>query len=177
MISPQFRIAASPNQWLRDTKPETAEDSETGALCRRYWTEFARFMEECGSEVRTTKPLPQHWMDIAIGRTYFKLVALLQRQQQRVSVELHISGPQPHAHLDHLRDDAAIESTLGPGLEWRRLQKSGQIRLVGPDPVHPEDPDDWPRQHRWLAETLEKFDRVLRPRIAAIDVLDSPPGE
>ena len=168
-IAPQFHIAVSPNEWSRETQRGTAEDSETGALYRRYWTEFSQFMEERGSTVRTTKPLPQYWMNFAIGKTDFRMVAILQRLQHRVGVELNISGPNAHAHLHHLQDDSDIERALGPGLEWRLLQKSGQLRLFGPNSMSPQDAVDWPNQHQWLAETLEKFDGVLRPRIAVLD--------
>jgi hypothetical protein len=39
------------------------------------------------------------------------------------------------------------------------------LRLRDADPMEKQD---WPRQHLWLAETLERFHKTFTPRVKAV---------
>ena len=40
------------------------------------------------------------------------------------------------------------------------------------------DESDWPNQHKWLADNLEKFDKVFRPRVfKGLNAADLEPPE
>lgn len=173
LAAPKFNIVSKPNEWSRKAgaaKSSTGPDSERGALYRRYWTEFSERLAKRNSPIVARQPQPQQWMDFAIGRSEFWLAAMLRRKEQRVSVYLSLSGDDAPAHFELLRQDQeAINAYLGRALQWRQLAKSCQLLLIHPRETNLDDPEDWAWQHEWLAETLEKFDSALRPRIAKLD--------
>ena len=176
LAAPKFNIVSKPNEWTRKAgaaKSSTGGDSERGAVYRRYWTEFSGHLAKRNSPIAPRQPQPQQWTDFAIGRSHFWLTAMLRRKERRVSIYLGIGEPNSVAHLDLLQEDReAIEAALGDTLQWRHLQKSCQILLVNPREVALEDESQWAWQHEWLAETLEKFNRVFRPRVAELDATD-----
>ena len=177
--APNFNIVSKPNEWSRvvgAAKASTKGDSERGALYRRYWTELSERLVKRNSPVSSKQPQPQQWMDFAIGRTDFWLAAMLRRKERRVSVYLGLRGSDAVPHLELLRQDRdTIEAALGDALQWRHLDKSCQILLVNPREADLDDPADWGWQQEWLADTLEKFNRELRPRVAKLDAADWTP--
>ena len=179
--APKFNIVSKPNEWSRvvgAAKSSTVGESERGNLYRRYWTEFSSRLAERNSPVKPRQPQPQIWMDFAIGRTDFWLAAMLRRRERRISVYLGLRNAEATAHLGLLEEDReGIEATLGDTLQWRELPKSCQVLLVNPREANPEDESQWAWQHKWLAETLENFDRVFRPRVADLDASDWVPDD
>ena len=173
LAAPKFNIVSKPNEWSRKVgaaKSSSGGDSEQGALYRRYWTEFSEHLVKSKSPIAPRQPQPQQWMDFAIGRTDFWLAAMLRRKERRVSVYLSLSGDDSVAHLELLQQDRnEIDTSLGDSLQWRQLAKSCQLLLVNPKEADFDTPADWSWQHTWLAETLEKFDLVLRRRVAKLD--------
>ena len=90
------------------------------------------------------------------------------RREQRISVQLNLSDPDREAHFGLLeKERERIEAELGGPLEW--LAKNFQVRLTFSEEASLHEENDWPRQHDWLAETLEKFDRVFRPLVRDLD--------
>jgi serine/threonine protein kinase len=167
------------------SQPEPARDegesnlTETQKLQLAYWTAFKDFLQKHGSFISPPKPLPQHWMPLAIGRSYFRLSAFintLQRRPKLIAVDLGITGSdaKPHFHLLH-RDKEAIENEIGEALEWgeKPNNKESYIRLKLHN-VDPTNPQDWSTQHEWLQEKLELFHKVFAPRIRALRVEDYP---
>lgn len=49
---------------------------ETKQLQQAYWSAFGEYAKEHASVIKPTKPLFQHWMNIALGRSGFKLVVI-----------------------------------------------------------------------------------------------------
>ena len=173
LAAPKFNIVSKPNEWTRKAgaaKSSTGGDSERGAVYRRYWTEFSEHLAKRNSPIAPRQPQPQQWMDFAIGRTDFWQAAMLRRKERRVSVYLSLSGDDSVAHMELLlQDRESIDAALGDALQWRHLAKSCQLLLVNPREADLDNPADWPWQHKWLSETLEKFDLALRQRVAKLD--------
>lgn len=181
LAAPKFNIVSKPNEWSRRAdaaKASPGKDSERGALYRRYWTEFSKYLVESHSPIAPRQPQPQQWMDFAIGRTDFWLAAMLRRKERRISVYFAIRGDDAEAHMELLKQDRlAIDAALGDAVQWRQLSKSCQLLLINPKEADFDSPTDWSWQRAWLSETLENFDRVLRPRVAALDAADWIPEE
>ena len=66
------------------------------------------------------------------------------------------------------REKSNTEGELGAELEWRLLPKSGRI-FLNKDRTDPGSRSDWPSQHAWLAENLERFHHTFSPRIKTLD--------
>lgn len=77
------------------------------------------------------------------------------------------------AHAQLLKEQQeAIEDSFGTALDWHPNDKNGQVRIT--EEAAFEDNEDWPRQHEWLADTLERFDKVFRPLVKDLDAADWP---
>ncbi len=90
-----------------------------------------------------------------------------------------MTGPNATAHFHLLQaqaDDIAEE--FGEALEWAELphRKSSRVLLKKGD-TDPTDETDWQNQHEWLLSKLERFDKVFRPRIKALNAGDWGPLE
>ena len=78
-IAPKFNIISKPNDWSRSVvaASKSAELTDSKLLQRDYWQAFSDFMETKESTLKHTKPLPQHWMNISIGKSGIIYAVLL----------------------------------------------------------------------------------------------------
>jgi hypothetical protein len=59
----------------------------------------------------------------------------------------------------HNREVADLQSELDEKLEWNDFSAWATL------PVKIEDKPDWPRQHKWIRATAEKFSKVFKSRL------------
>lgn len=174
-VAPKFNVISQPNDWTR-TISETArqmqagELSETKQLQHEFWTEFRRHMETSGSKLKTTKPLPQHWMNLALGRSDTKLMAVCNSRDNRIGAFVVMTDDPAKAQFQHLQSQrAAIEQEASTALEWQELpgKKESRValRLGGVEPLNRAQ---WPEYHRWLREKLELLHRIFAQRVKSL---------
>lgn len=144
-----------------------------------YWTEFRNFLLQHKSFVKTGKPQPHHWMNFAIGRVNFSLVAFANTRERRIGVGLVLSGSVSKSHFHLLeREKSAIESEIGMALDWR--ENPGKIEshiYLHQRNMDPTIKNYWPEQHQWLCENLEAFKKVFAPRVKMLNADNYQPGE
>lgn len=182
--APKFNVVSKPNDWTRTiggAAKSIADQAitETKQLQLRYWSALREFLIERRSPLKPQKPFPQHWTHFAIGRAYFWLTAAMNMRENRIAVYLCMGGDEAKAHFYLLcRDKDAIEHEFRSALEWRELPdgKESHIVLQKPD-TDPGDQSDWPAQHAWMAEVLERFDGIFRQRIKNLDAAEWTAGE
>ena len=106
-------------------------------------------------------------MSYGIGRTGFNLAAAMHSTKNWLRTELYISGADANERFDLLaqqKDD--IERELGYPLEWEELPTKRDCRIAYYlQDADPWDETDWPRQHGWLAEHLNKMHKVFSGRV------------
>ena len=181
--APKFNIVSKPNDWSRSVARaaraiDKSELSETRIMQRDYWSAFHKVLNKEGGPVSgNRKPQPQSWMAYSIGRSNFRLCAVMIRPDQRIRSELYISGNDAKAYFHLLRDQKdAIEHELGYSLEWEELPAGLDSRIAAyMNKVNPEDKEHWPDQHSWLAKKLNDIHRVLSNRIRALDASEWQP--
>ena len=107
----------------------------------------------------------------SIGRSGFRLHAVMVRQKSQIRAEICIMGDQAKAFFGLLkRQKDAIERELGYPLEWEELPAGSDCRIASYlSNLDPEDKTDWPRQHEWMAKRLNDMHRVFADRIGALD--------
>ncbi|MBF0192173.1 MAG: DUF4268 domain-containing protein [Magnetococcales bacterium] len=115
--APKFNVISRPNDW-RKTEQEKTFLSGNALLYQRYWTGLRDFFSENRKRtvLRPQKPLPNHWINFAIGRTGFLLCAVASIDKQRISVEVNIypRDMNPKAAFATLQDNKdEIEKELG----------------------------------------------------------------
>jgi hypothetical protein len=171
--APKFNIVSKPNEWSKTVKA-TADGSELSDMRKlqlEYWTQFRQFMEEGQSIVHCQKASPQHWMNFAIGRSHFYLVAKMNTRDGGIGVYLNISGPDKQAHYELLQRKykTEIESQIKLALDWRALPEAKESHIETSKDADPTDRNDWSAQHEWIKNTLETFYRVLSPIVRKLD--------
>ncbi len=178
----KFNVVSKPNAWSR-TISQAAErigsDGLTGAkeMQYRYWMTFVEYLAGKNSKLKPQGPQPQHWLVFRIGRGGFGIHATINTREKRLGVELYISADEETKAYFHLlkRDKSAIEAKIGATLEWMELPKRTASRIVLYRQVDFSKEPDWPAQHQWLMETIEKFDKTFRPRIQQLEAEDWEP--
>lgn len=177
--APKFNVVSKPNNWSRSVSQAArsiaaGELSETKQLQLEYWGAFKEYADANSTAVRPTKPLPQHWMNLAIGRSNFLNNALINTREKRIGTHLVVLGAdaKAHFHLLHAKRDQ-FEADAGEQFDWRELPDGIESHVfIIKENVDPTDRDDWPNQHQWLLEKLELIDRVFRSAIRELDASD-----
>lgn len=169
-----FNVIAKPNDWSKTVRTASSKevlDSKTPSEIARYefWTAFTDYMLNKPSKLfRPQSPSYDHWMNIAIGRTNFKICLLLNNREQKITVQLYIENDWEKKNFDILfnyKDEA--EKKLGP-LDWRRLdgKKSSTINLYNKCIF--TDKDNQESLFLWFKENTEKFITFFQPIIRAL---------
>lgn len=83
-------------------------------------------------------------------------------------------APVPRLTFETLKSEqAAIEQEFGAPLQWRELEADRNYRIqVEPIKADPLDEIDWPRQHKWLVDQIEKLHRIFEPRVRKLPSRD-----
>jgi hypothetical protein len=91
------------------------------------------------------------------------------RPKKQVRAELYISNEHAKSYFFQLRDQReAIERELGYQLHWDELGGRDKRISVTLENADPEDRDDWPRQHAWLAKHVNDLRRVFESRVRSL---------
>ena len=178
---PIFNIVSKPNAWSHSVAQaarsiDDTELSETRILQRDYWAGLNAALDAAGGPVTgNRKPQPQSWMAFSIGRTDFKLGGVMIRPKKQIRSELYISSDRAKLFFRLLKEQqSAIEAELGYSLDWEELTARRDCRISSYlNDVDPEDQNDWPSQHAWLAKRLNDMHRVFVNRVASLDLTQS----
>lgn len=173
LAAPKFNVISKPNDWSRSVTRgvrsiESQELSGIRQLQIDYWQEFQhRFEAKAGPVQATRKPRPRSWFSFRVGRSKFKLSAVMLRLQSSVRAELYISGDDAKRYFHLLmQDQSDIEKEIGVALAWEELPEKRDSRIaVYLQDANPEDRSDWPRQHDWLADRINELYAVFHNRI------------
>jgi len=172
--APRFNIVGKPNSWSRSVTRATRGGGE-GELDERereyvaYWSAFDAFLRERNAPFKVPDPPPSnYYCGFGIGRTAFWPVALAGMRDNRLSVELQFNHRTASKAIfdEFSKERDAIDAEFGERLEWLRLddQIRSKVAIVTTE-FRLTDRDQWPQQHAWLLDRLQKFKRVFRDRI------------
>lgn len=167
--APQFNIISQPNAWSKNIR-ETAQHSTelTGAKQQQlaYWSAFREYVKEHGSPVRLQKPLPQHWTNLAIGRSNYWLCGRVNTLAENISADLNINEKTKAGFNALYAQREQIEKEFGSPLLWNELPTKIMSTIgITKDDADIMNEDDWENQFAWLVDKLEKLDKVFRRRV------------
>jgi hypothetical protein len=170
--APRFNVIAKPNDWSRGVR-STARQVGGVVLADRhrlrmaYWASFGEFLRAQESSFKIRRANKDHWFTFRIGRSGFRLNALISTHKHWIGVELYMSNDPLKTSFKALESEkAAIEAEFGESLNWQELpgKKASRIALylAGTDP---SDENQREYQHRWMLEKMEKFRNVFSLRV------------
>ena len=188
--APRLNVVAKPNDWSREAARTRRADerSPTKETQLRYWTAFRKVLLSTKGPAKPQKAHPDNYLIMTIGRAGFHLAGGTNSRDSWIRAELYFNhgelkkrAPYRDANayfhaLEQTRD--VIERELEFSLEWEGLSTRGACRVAtykrGCDPT---DESDWPAQHEWLADRLNRLHGVLAPRIKVLEPLEDDPPE
>ena len=171
-VAPKFNIISKPNEWSKTVKTTAGkrELSDTKRLQLKYWTALHNFLIERKGPVRPHSPRPQHWMNFALGSSKCHMAGAVNTQKSRIRVSIICTGATAGAYFNLLKEDReAIEKEIGSELQWDELPEKKESRIRLAKNADPTNEQDWPNQHKWLAEKLEIFYKTFSTRVKKID--------
>ena len=176
--APKFNIVSKPNDWSRSVvRAVRGELSDTQKMQLDYWTAFLQVLKKTNGPVSGDRdPKPSPWITYPVRRGDFHLATVISVQKKRIQSELYIKGKNAKFFFLLLREEkTVIEQELGYPLEWEGLPNGKDCRIaIYWHNADPKDQDDWPNQHKWLAEKLNDLHRVFYDRIQDLHPDDLP---
>lgn len=179
-IAPKFNLVCQPDNWSQSISREAkrieqGEVSETKLKQYKFWTELGKELQAADTPLKLQKVYPQHWTNIAVGKTGVHLGATFNTQQERVSAQLYIiKNKNWFKELESQKD--IIEKELGEKLSWQLLPEKAASRIaLYRSNSDIENTDDWKEMLKWLVLKLEKLRIVFSPRLKNLR-LDSEEG-
>jgi hypothetical protein len=177
--APRFNLIVSPNDWVRSIGSIGGEKEHSAAhqLRLRYWASFAEY-------IRRKMPTPQikqakrgvGYPFINIGKSGYRIQGNLSTQKQRIGVKLVIPDKSIFRALYAQRD--AIEREIDGPLDWQCNSDGKKTRiLLYKGGVNPANEAQWPEQHVWMLENLERFRATFVPRLKSLPLASSTEAE
>jgi hypothetical protein len=170
--APMFNIVSKPNDWTKQVKRSTNSQptTETKLLQEKYWHGLKDFMELERSFVKMQNPLPQHWTNIAIGRSNFNLSASVNSRDNTVNIWLNIMGEQAKENYDKLYETAYNNSLteINNDLVWDRMDGRKMSAIMLKAEGYFANTNEWSSQFQWFKENLERFTKYFKPKIAKL---------
>jgi hypothetical protein len=172
-LAPKFEVVVRPNDWVRSGREQVraaSTASTTKQLQLKFWGTFVDHLKSHAPQIRPQKARPQHWLNIAIGRSGAKLVVTFNSRSERLGTELYLYGEgakQTFAALLERRNE--VEASLGFELDWQELPEAKACRIAiwyGDAPL--ENEARWPEYMAWAERQVMTLDRVLRPILSAM---------
>ena len=178
--APKFNIVSRPYETPSIIPPDTSKGKK---LQLEFWTAFAEHLRSQGKHVRPTKPLPQHWMNVAMGKSGTKLAAIASFfdsqtstfDQHELRTEVVLFDQNAKAYFNALEaEKEEIEKALGYSMTWYNPEDKRMCRIYLRRTCDLEARETWEEQHAWLAENLEKLHRVFAPRVKQLKPEEAP---
>lgn len=172
-MAPSFNVVVKPNDWAKTGQQNAkaaASTTPTRQRNLRFWMAWSAWLQAKGSSLRTQKPAPQHWTNIALGRSGVHLAATVNSRESRVNMEVYIDHANSKVMFAQLHSQReAIEAELGVALDWQELPEGHACRILWRRPNAPaEDEAQWPAYFAWLEEAALRMTQVFKPRVKVL---------
>jgi hypothetical protein len=178
-IAPKFHVVSKPNEWTKSVNHGTkrlggSEISEAKQIQHKFWQGFAEYLTKNSKVLRPTKPLPQHWMNISIGKSGYKLAAIASfydteqdsYESNEVRAELLIEtadAKQVFAELQ--KEQSVIDPQFPTKLHWHNPPANKSAKIFLRQSTNISNESNWPNDYQWLQTHLELLYKVFRPKV------------
>ncbi len=168
-MAPMFNLVSKPNDWSKSVKKSAAAQNltDTKLLQQEYFQALKEYMERNKSFVKMQNALPQHWTNIAIGKSNYTLSANVNSRDNSLNIWLNIQVENAKEAFDKLYE-LAFENSLDEisnSLEWNRMEGRKMSAVTLKTDGDFSNKKDWERQFTWFKENLEKFTRFFKPLV------------
>lgn len=154
-----------------ETLPEPLSEQEQQNLA--FWISLCDALEQRGSIVKPSAPVPGDRIGFAIGRAGFRLYAAIHRADNSLQVGLHLCDEDAQAYLGLLweRQDL-VEAEIDAPLAWDAQTDAPNCVIYGEQDADLDSTARWPAYIDWLCQCLEQFHETFSERIKVLNALD-----
>jgi len=177
--APKFNVVSEPNEWVKQVGENAGRQLTEGqAIQVEFWTAFREYAETHARNFRATKPLPQHWMLMGLGRTGLSLSAIAAfsnsetntyethelraefQIQNKTADRVYANFEERREHFDKQFDEP-LHWYTAEGVKTRRIYLRRDADLM--------NRDAWPEYHAWLTARLDRLYEVFQPEVMNLD--------
>lgn len=187
--APKFNVVCRPNEWTREVAERAAtiahaDLTEAQQLQLDFWTGFRSYAEKHAKRIRPTKPHPQNWMWMAIGRTGFGVIAIASTydkekatyESQEIRAEFVLDRERSKEYFAALKQEQdTIERELGEPLGWYSAEGVRTCRIYLRRSVNLQEKEQWPEYFAWLVEKLDRLHAVFADRVKQLHLGEGQP--
>lgn len=173
-MAPSFNVVVKPNDWAKSGQ-QNAQAAATMTPTKQrqlhFWTEWSSWLQSKGSTLRTQKPSPQHWTNIALGRAGIHLAATVHTRESRIGMEVYIDHANSKAMFKQLEaQKVAIEQEMQAELAWNELPNGHACRILYVRLQSPlEDESQWKTYFAWLEDAGLRMTKVFKQRVKELE--------
>ncbi len=169
-MAPSFTVVVKPNDWAKTGQQNAKAAAITTPTKQRqfkFWSGWQAWLQAKSSALRPQKPSPQHWTNLALGRSGIHLAATVNSRENRVGMEVYIDHANSKAMFKQLQaQQAHIARVLGAELEWMELPEGHACRILQMRADSPlDDESQWPAYFAWLEHAGLRMSDVFRPLV------------
>lgn len=134
-------------------------------FCLDFWQGVLDELGPSGILEPDPKPMKKEDMRFKVGWPDFWLKCYFSRREPKMAVWLACRGDRASEHYGALEaSKAEIERAFGGPLVWRKDESRGQWSIsYDIDDLNANDRNDWPRQHRMLADGVVRLYHAVKP--------------
>lgn len=168
-MAPNFNVVCKPNDWTKRLKREVDQAEPTNLRVNRleYWTNLKAFFERKPQIFRSQKPSMDHWTNITVGHSSFRISINLNSRLKTIGIWFEIRDDEAKSKFDYLRKisfDQASQS-FETQLVWDRNdgKKTSLVCLTFASDF--QDKSLCEVQFAWLEEHINKYIEFFKPLI------------
>ena len=161
--APKLSVVVRPNV---ATDPAPPPGSKRTYL--QFWAEFVEYVAAHNVPIAKHKPQPQHWHNVAIGRSGASLALTVRLSKKDIGCELYFDFEGATELFEALRAESeAVEKIVGASLDWQPLPGKKASRILLRAPIDANEEENWPAAFEWFAVTVPKFRAAFEKRVRA----------
>lgn len=170
--APMFNMVSKPNNWAKTIRQTVSHQnlSEIKLLQQEYWDGLKSYLEDNKSFVKVQSAQPQHWTNAALGRSNFYLSATVNSRDKTLAIWLNIIGDEAESNYEKLYKIGYEKSLseISPELVWDKMEGRKSSAIILKTEGDFTKKSDWPDQHAWFKEYMEKFTKYFKPLIKKV---------
>jgi hypothetical protein len=168
--APMFNMVSKPNTWSKSIKKSSSniQLTDTKIFQEQYWQAMKDYVETQTVSFRMQKALPQHWTNISIGKSNYKLCAIANSRDKWIAVQLVVYGIDSLENFRKLRANYESDSleNLSKEIEWTEKDggKEHHVNLIFNN-HNPLMKPQMNEQHKILSEWISNFHNYFREKV------------
>ncbi|MBT6761963.1 DUF4268 domain-containing protein [archaeon] len=168
--APHLKMVSKPNESTRTIRAEKTKLTEGGSKNLEFWSHFNEHIKAHSNDIRMRKPQPNHWYDIAIGKSGVHITLCVRfTWGNDISCELYISRGDDKEFYHQLHaEKEKFEGIIGSKLEWNELPEGKSSRIISRKKLDPNSRESWEKCFNWYVNSTKKFKEAFIPYVSKL---------